>query len=502
MWTLETSRGNEANKIKYEIVNYTGGRVLDLGSGPFKPYSHFISMDNMTEYDNNGWHPDVYGDAEDLSLFSSNSFDAIFSSHLLEHIVDYSSALKEWWRTIKVNGYLVLYLPHKEYYPNIGEKGSNPDHKHDYIPDDIVDAMVDLSGWNLLVNESRNNDNEYSFLQVYQKRNDHKHSYPYKMKRPVKTCAVVRYGGFGDLIQASSILPGLKREGYHITFYTTPSGRNILKNDPHIDSFFVQGKDQVPNNELPLFWNKQAEKYDKFINLSESVEGTFLAIPGRSQHTWPYKLRNEMLNKNYLEFAHLMADVPFKDEQRFYPSKDELKCAQKQKDELGRCVFWILSGSSVHKTWPYLDQAIARILITYPEIKIILTGDEVCQILEMGWEKEERVIKTSGKWGIRRSLTFAKFADIIIGPETGILSAVSNLSMPKIIMLSHSSVENLTKHWVNTVSLMPMECDCYPCHMMHYGFDHCRRDSETGVAKCQANISIDQFMEGFNRLTR
>lgn len=38
-------------------------------------------------------------------------YDFVFSSHCLEHIADYYSALVEWTRVIKPNGILFLYLP-------------------------------------------------------------------------------------------------------------------------------------------------------------------------------------------------------------------------------------------------------------------------------------------------------------------------------------------------------------------------------------------------------
>ena len=70
------------------------------------------------------------------------------------------------------------------------------------------------------------------------------------------------------------------------------------------------------------------------------------------------------------------------------------------------------------------------------------------------------------------------------------LNAASTLSNHKIVMLSHSSEENLSKHWENTTSLAPDYYDnfCFPCHKMHYGFNTCSRDENTGGAMCAANI--------------
>ena len=500
VWDINNPQGNEAAKIKYDIVEYTRGKGLDLGCGPFKTFPHFIGVDNGHHWGTQG--VDVPQDCEKLDLFASQSLDFVFSSHLLEHIEDYKAALKEWWRVIKPGGHLVLYLPHQRFYPNCGEEGANPDHKHDFLPHDIIKAMKELSGWDLVVNEERNQDMEYSFLQVY-KKGGKKHKQSCSDTPPDKRCAVVRYGGFGDMIQASSILPGLKEQGYHVTFFTTPRGYEVLKQDPNIDHFFIQDPSQVPNEELPAFCHVQSQKFDKFINLCESVEGTFLAYPGRTNHTWPQETRHQMMNVNYLEFTHSLGGVPMPPRQCFYPTEQEKQWAALERKKIdGKLVMWCLAGSSVHKVWPWLDQAIARMMVLYPDVHIMLVGDEYCQLLEQGWEDEPRVIKKSGKYSIRETLSMALEADIVVGPETGVLNAVGRLSIPKIVFLSHSSIENLTKHWVKTVSLEP-NCECYPCHMLHTnGFLFCHEHENSGVSVCQASIKIDQFMNAFKEVLK
>jgi ADP-heptose:LPS heptosyltransferase len=306
----------------------------------------------------------------------------------------------------------------------------------------------------------------------------------------------VRYGGFGDMIQASSILPGLKAQGYRVTFFTTPRGKEIIEHDPNVDEWFIQDDDQVPNPALREFWDVQEKKFDKWVNLSESVEGALLAMPDRVPYFWPTHARDWILGANYLEFTHKLADVPCNYAPSFHESEKERMWARKEREKLnGKVILWTLSGSSVHKVWPYLDRILARIMITWADIKVVLCGDELSQLLEVGWENEPRVLKRCGKWSIRETLAFAKVADMVIGPETGVLNAVGFLPVPKIITMSHSSPQNLTRNWLNCVSLEPEGCECYPCHKMHYGFAHCARDEVTGVADCQAKISIEAMWE-------
>jgi ADP-heptose:LPS heptosyltransferase/SAM-dependent methyltransferase len=498
-WKIDDPQGDEAAKIRWELVEYTNGKGLDLGCGQFKAFPHFIGVDNGHHWGMKG--VDVHVDTcEDLSLFAGQSMDFVVSSHLLEHIKDYKKALKEWWRVLKVGGRLCLYLPHKEHYPNIGEKGANPDHKHDFFPTDIESAMKNLGGWDLLRNETRAEGREYSFFQVYRKLGSDKHRYSCNEQKPVKSAAVIRYGAYGDLIQASSVCAGLKAQGFHVTLYTTENGFFVTKHDPNIDKFVVQGKDQVPNPALPVFWDAISKKYDKFVNLSESVEGSLLALQGRTAHGWPKALRHKMLNVNYNEMTHDLAEIPYTFKQKFYPSEEESNWAKSEKKKIGGTVIlWSLAGSAVHKTWPHLDAVIARLMIQQKDVKVVLVGDELCKLLEQGWENEPRVICRSGEWTIRQSLAFAQVADIVIGSETGLLNAVGMENVPKVITLSHSTPENLTKHWKNTVAIEP-KTDCYPCHRMHYNFEHCKQDEKTGCAQCQADITPEEVYQAISNI--
>lgn len=518
-WRPDDPEGNEAAKCRFDIVPYTRGHVLDLGCGPAKAFPHFIGVDNLADTELFGiqMRPDlVVPDCSNLQdHIQDESCDAIFSSHLLEHLQDPAAALASWWRCIKAGGHLVLYLPHAELYPRCGQPGANPDHKHDFLPLDVMRLMVRVGGWDLLVNETRGEGTEYSFLQVYRKRADNTQVLKWRAPKPAKTACVVRYGGFGDMIQAANILPQLKRQGYHVTVMTTPKGQDVLAHDPHVDAWFIQDTDQVPNHELAAFWESQARRFDRFINLSESVEGTLLAYEGRTNHMWPDSVRRRELGKNYLEWTAQLAEVPYANESRFYPTTAEEKWAKELLHAwrlelagpltIGMAlpkrfnILWTLAGSSVHKMYPHQDVVIANLLDAFPEVTVTLVGDPLCELLEAGWEDNPRVKCMSGKLSIRETLALAQRMDCVVGPETGVLNAVAFEPMGKVVMLSHSSVENLTKHWVNTASMVP-PTSCYPCHRLHHGRKFCPEHEPTGASLCAFEIEprdVWQAIAGF-----
>lgn len=71
------------------------------------------------------------GDANEILKFRpAQSYDAVYSSHCLEHMNDPVSALRQWWGLLKPGGYLVVVVPDE----NLYEQGYwpslfNHDHK-------------------------------------------------------------------------------------------------------------------------------------------------------------------------------------------------------------------------------------------------------------------------------------------------------------------------------------------------------------------------------------
>jgi ADP-heptose:LPS heptosyltransferase/predicted SAM-dependent methyltransferase len=504
VWKITDPQCNEGAKIKWEIVQYTRGRGLELGCSIQKLYPHFIGIDNRQDAKLFGHpiNPDIYVDtAERLEFFATGTLDFVFSSHLLEHIEPerVTGAVKDWMRIIKPGGYLVLYLPDEDEYPKIGEDGCNPDHKWNVNYERVITYMRATGGWDLVDFQKRNQDREYSLFFVFQKKNSGQHESWKERKKADKTCGLVRYGAFGDLLQASSVFAGLKAQGYHVTLYTSPPGDAVVRHDPNIDAFYYQDKDQVPNHLLGEYWEYHKKKYDKWVNLSESVEASFLALPGRTMHSWTPSLRHKVMNRNYLEVQHEIAGIPHVPKIRFFATEEEKVWVRKQRAKMGEFVIgWPMAGSAVHKVWGGMDNVLGSIMLDYPQVEVVLMGAEAGKVLEQGWEKEKRVHRRSGAWSIRQSMAFMSAVDMAIGPETGVMNAASEYDYPKVVFLSHSTHENLTRDWVNVYPMQSEHTSCPgrgnneapACHQLHYSWDHCKGRTE-GIAQCQQDITFD-----------
>jgi ADP-heptose:LPS heptosyltransferase/predicted SAM-dependent methyltransferase len=473
----------ESGKIRWEVVEYTRGSGLELGCGPVKLFPHFIGIDKEVFDPAHG--PSLVMDCSKFPCFADGAFAFVFSSHLLEHIEDTRGALAEWWRLIEVGGYLVLYLPHKDLYPNIGEPGANADHKHDFVPEDILEAMRDVAeSWDCVRNEVRSAGDEYSFFQVFKKLEPgHSQRESWQEPKPAKTAAVFRPGRYGDAIFASSVLWHLKREGYHVTLHTEEHCEPVLRHDPNIDRMVVLGHGQVPEGFLTQYFEGVRGKYDRSINLVESLEKNMLAWPTDGRFLWPAAMRRKVFGENYLEFIHDIAGVPHEFHQKFYTTKAERGAIAWRAEHCGDAPMVVIaaSGSTLPKFWPHLPFLVEQ--LADAGVHVVVLGD----LREMKLAKRERVTVIGTQWPIREAMVLTQVADVVVGQETGLLNAVAMEPMRKVVLLSHSTHENLVKHWVNAKSLTG-DVPCYPCHQIHLTFDKCTVDKATGCAACQAAI--------------
>lgn len=82
------------------------------------------------------WDKKRGNDAHDLSSLGDASFGTVYASHVLEHLDDPTKAIREWWRVLKPNGYLIVVVPHRDLYERRTCLPSryNPEHQTFWLP--------------------------------------------------------------------------------------------------------------------------------------------------------------------------------------------------------------------------------------------------------------------------------------------------------------------------------------------------------------------------------
>lgn len=319
-----------------------------------------------------------------------------------------------------------------------------------------------------------------------------------------KTALILRWGAFGDHVQSTPIIRALKQDGYHVTVHSSDRGLPIYKNNPFVDEIIQYVDDTVEQKDLEAYWKELGSYYDKFVNLSGIVEGRLLKSEAitDSGFRWSKERRHAECDHNYTESMLEHAGYTDFDRLRMrgdlFPTTEEEQriggfIHNKFKNKF--VVLWSLSGSSFHKAYPWSEWVAMKFLNRHDDAYIITVGDEVCRILE--WE-HPRTLSRSGVFDIRTSLLLTKYVNLVVGTETGVLNAAGCFDTDKIVMLSHSTHENLTKHWLNVVPLHA-NVGCYPCHQLHYTRRSCPCDKITGCPACM--VELDK-MKVFDEIER
>jgi SAM-dependent methyltransferase len=126
----ETEKSHERRLVTGFLDRYFEGNGIDVGyrgsssdNEPVTPNAMGIDLD-FPNYDGH------------IIPLPSESQDFVYSSHCLEHVDDDVKTVQEWFRIIKINGYLIITVPHKFLYEKKNSLPSNfnADHKRFYTP--------------------------------------------------------------------------------------------------------------------------------------------------------------------------------------------------------------------------------------------------------------------------------------------------------------------------------------------------------------------------------
>ena len=315
----------------------------------------------------------------------------------------------------------------------------------------------------------------------------------------VKKVIASRYGAIGDHIFLTPIWKLLKRDGYHITYDTNKRGVIVNENNPYIDDYIIHPDEDRDWDELQNKWEGLKNSCDKYINFTQTIEVRLL--PGKGDKLfWESKEeRHRQCNINYFDYTISHAGYPHirGERPKLWISESEDRICKKfmrRYDEQDFVILWVLSGSSFHKAYPWSEFVVEEIRKRIPRARFITLGDDVCRAIE--WEGKD-TYNASGAWNIRKSLIMTKYVDMVIGPETGVMNAAGAFDTPKILMLSHSTEENISKYWKNTISLhAPEEIKCHPCHRLIHNRNDCPLASASRAPSCIANVRPLDIIRG------
>lgn len=123
----------------FQSIGFASQFAIPFAKYYCKGYGYDIGC-NRVEWSYPGSFPiDPLINKWDALNLPKDNVDYIFSSHCLEHLPDWVRVLDYWIKSIRIDGYLFLYLPHydQEYW----RPWNNTKHIHCFMPNIIADYL-------------------------------------------------------------------------------------------------------------------------------------------------------------------------------------------------------------------------------------------------------------------------------------------------------------------------------------------------------------------------
>lgn len=328
---------------------------------------------------------------------------------------------------------------------------------------------------------------------------------------------VIRLGGIGDNLVASSVLPLLRRD-HEVDVMAQDPQSCVFEHNPYVSRLISKREGDIPSGDNGAQWHAwmrdRGGEYDFWVNLSHSCETKLALFRNETAFWWPVEFRRRICGHNYLEYVHDLCGVAheFDPGPRFYPTNTERNKADDTLNQVRgtppRPVVGIaISGSRLDKIWPYLPMLVVRLLGEL-DVRVVLFGagerdhkmalhvQDFVKLWRGSLDGLHAAISpdpTAPSWPIRRALATLRQCDLVLTPDTGLAWAVAMEALPKVVLLSHASAENITRHWVNTTTLHadPIRVPCYPCHRLHDDATTCVKAEDAEASKCMADIALD-----------
>lgn len=310
--------------------------------------------------------------------------------------------------------------------------------------------------------------------------------------------AIARHGAIGDMVWCTPLIRQLHDDGHDVHVYTGWAGREVLKHNP---------KCTVHETKVPEDWKKFIENlhgFDRIIDLVGSVENKLIYHQNSSMARKSDEERRDGVEDiDYIQATldHAKVKSDNLKPELFFSTKEKQwakKIRRQNKNKF--IILWSLSGSSIHKTNPWCDDVAAYLNDKYKDIHIVTVGDQMCRLLEWDLPNTDR---KSTKWKLRQSLIMTKEADMVVGPETGILNAASCYDTPKAMMLTHTGPGNRGDYWENA-DFLEGTCKCHPCYNLvnNDKIDQFCTRGEYGGALCMEQITPDIIIKSIEKYYR
>jgi heptosyltransferase-2 len=345
---------------------------------------------------------------------------------------------------------------------------------------------------------------------------------------------VISYAGIGDTLFATPLIHELRTNFPDATidaFVRWPGSRNLLENNPHLNS--VYQKDLLKSGDVaaPAFLSQlRKNKYDVSINThpQSRIHYRFVArvinAPIRISHEYDHAsvldrlLINRSMKQSYerhsiennvalLEFLGAKPKLA-QYQYELYLSEAELHWAREfiDTEKLGsRKLLGIHVGSGGTKNlalrrWPlaHYEELIRRLNSSHPDLAILLFGgpgeEKDHQRLMANQAVRGRILHPKTK-NLRQAAALLKFCDLFLSVDTALMHLAAAMKVRKQIVIETPTWNKPIEPYGNPFILVPNPAVAGR-NLDYYRYDgRGIRGSPQELIKCMESVSVDSVWQ-------
>jgi ADP-heptose:LPS heptosyltransferase len=439
----------ETSFCRDRLVQYCRGKGIDVGCGDNKILPEAIGVD-IADAAN-----EVTADARQLP-FEDGLMDYVFSSHCLEDVEDTGGTLSEWMRVLRAGGNLVLYLPHKNFYPRAGTPDANPNHKYDLYPDFVLAALSETNDYEILHIDEAGTGGEHSFSLVVRK---------VHREHPERKILVDYHAAIGDAICAEPAIRALKQQlGDSVAITLRVTHPELFRNHPDVS--------RIEHTMFPPRCNVYEKKYELSINPTKQNRRSHL-VDRAAEQIGVTLSPADRIPRIYLDrWDELML------EKFNLPACGELKIA------IGPHVRWP-SRQWVNSKWSEICTTLKKHL----GATIIQLGTAEAYTANFG-------IDLVGQTSSREAAAVLSQCDLLVSVDTGLAHLAAAVGTPCVGIFGPIYPE-LRMHPGLGQAVIATNAECRGC--FHW-YDGDIRSCPKGHHECMELISVESVMNAIHKV--
>ena len=350
--------------------------------------------------------------------------------------------------------------------------------------------------------------------------------------------AVMRYGGFGDVLAVTSLVRAIRKRwpDARIDFITDAASTLVLENNDDIDDVVVTPKLRLGANPRTILENiarvrdLSREPYDVAFITHHPIEFQLLALFFRAQYrvgfdinergfdfpfthaadvyTAPHPKAEAHLAGHFTQHYQKLLQAFTGDEAEIERphvalADDELARARAFVEAKGiaRNLVIVAPGGSVPvKLWPMdrFAEVVRRLRDRHDVSVMVMVGPDEAHHADLFAGLDERVLFDAGGNSFRENMAIVKLADAMIGNDTGLMHVAAAFGVPGVAIFGPTPAAVFGYAHLGH-RILTADLPCVPCNELY-----CRLLPDRGhgaVAPCLDAIGPDGVMAAFDAAT-